>query len=355
MGFHSSVHLFTIILTLTAAASSIRPQPRHDGKSHQAARDASGPELQPRQDEVENEAVGGIHSLSSKPAILCISIPMPIDTASPTVAPPPEPLGQNAPSPVDLPTPTGAIDAYIFPSSIVQVPVATICPDTPFSGALFSLIPISAASSLVNATPLLPNGSSVVHPACSNTPSPITAAPFPSPLDNTTSHTSTRPAAAIANPTARILLDSTGCQTIYSPSYTAVCHTTVRMIGIPDATVMECDQYITFSSDTQAYGGSATPLAEDASVLPTITAHPRTFYAAHWYDVVRGGVPRNVRVKECDGAEEPIPQSTGTATGECVTHNEKWSVSHITAAETRESVVSFEEASPVFSFPSRCS
>ncbi len=140
---------------------------------------------------------------------------------------------------------------------------------------------------------------------------------------------------------------------------------------MPVATVTDCGQYVTFSSDTRnckpaaetgdggagvgagaearnvgddGYRGSTTLMsgpsgsAGQVSLLATITAAPGMHYAAHWVDLARGGVPPDVRVEECE------------VEGECQTFMERWSESRVTAVVTRESIVGFEGVSNHFLF-----
>ena len=434
MFFPRSIHFATAILSITSTALAIRVQPRHDGRSHQGAHDAAAaPQLRQRQ--VNNGPAVGIQP-QSEPGTAVLPVSTPTDTflgsASGTLtltSTLPFDYESSSSPPTTLPhitaaPPTSEANPYIFPSSIVQVPVATICPDSPpiFPNAT------TVGSGFINATALLPNGSSTVylsssHPSPTNVgsnsldPSNYTPVPLPSPIsisvcdpdtdpscpsdsDSTTEENTSvfsptpipLPSArnsngtggdgdaaeerVIPDPTARILLDGNGCQTIYSPSYTAVCKTTVKMVGMPEVTVTECGQWVTFSSDVggcygeavvtgsvgaggvagsardddgdDGYRGSTTGISTTApgitpsagATLPTmtVTVQPGTYYAAHWVDVARGGVPANVRVEECQGA--PVT---------CQTFKERWSESKTTGVVVQESVASFEGVSTLFS------
>ena len=401
MAFIHSIHIATTVLALTAA-SAIRVQPRHDGRSHQGAHDAAAPELRPRQ---VNGPFGGIQPQSSRTGISPVSIatdaPVGDGSLTLTFTLRYDYVSSSSPSqPQPTIAPTGEVNPYIFPSSMIQVPVATICPDTPI------IPPNTTASSgpgLVNATAFLPNGSSTVylltppHPTntsgynpvplsspvsvCypeidSNCPSDpdatFSVTPIPLPSANAANATFAANNAAdrvIPDPTARILLDSNGCQTIYSPSYSAVCRTTVKVGGMPEATVTDCGQWVTFSSDTGGCGPAtpvvgaadsvgietgAVPQARDeggddyrasitgtrgvtpsvGEVQPTVTVKPGMYYAAHWVDLARGGVPANVRVEECEG--QPIT---------CQIFREEWSESKITGVVRSESVAQFSGVS----------
>ena len=399
MPFTSSMRFAATILTIISAASAIRLQWRHDGRSHQGAHDAVAPALQPRQ---LNGAAGGIQPVSSRSPRLAVSLStgMPTSSGSLTLT---STLSFEytslATGTFTRPaTPTGEVNAYIFPSSMIQVPVATICPDTPSI-----LLNTTAGSGLVSATAFLPNGSSTVylstptHPANSFNASSYTPVPLPSPISvcypDTDPNCPSEPNATfsvtpiplptanaanatgndaaervILDSTARILLDDRGCQTVYSPSYTALCRTTVQLAGMPEATVTDCAQWVTFSSDTKGCSDAATtsvggPEARDdiegndrgsttalpttmaevtpsmGSALPMMTVKPGTYYAAHWVDLSRGGVPANVRVEECEAERA------------CHTFREKWSESKATGVLVKESVASFEGVSTFLPFP----
>ena len=74
--------------------------------------------------------------------------------------------------------------------------------------------------------------------------------------------------------------------------------------------------------------------------LPTVTAEPGTYYAAHWVDLARGGVPSQVRVEECGNVNSD----------ECETFRERWSESQITGLSMSPSVAKFEGVSISLSF-----
>lgn len=382
-----------LVTTLTTAASCIKFHARYDGKSHQAAHDAAIPDLRERQ---VNGPAGGIQSLS-KTAILpiFISTNTPIGSIPITASAAIE-SEQASTSPQATDEPIVEVNPYIFPSSIIQVPVATICPDSP----------ISTGNALINATAFLPNGSSAIYlstppnptnanifdpstyspvplpsvisvcypetdPNCPSGPDSIfspTLIPLPNPIsvypDNTTTTSIDAAERVLANPTARILLAPNGCQTIYAPSYTAVCRTTVQLVGMPVATVTDCKQFATFSSDkiwcgVTAAGTSMPPVSHSGDSglplpLPTFTntPEPGTYYAAHWVDVARGGVPGNVRVEECD--RNTSRQGAGGAGGPegaegaevtCQTFGERWTERTITGVVLTESVAEFSGVS----------
>lgn len=266
------------------------------------------------------------------------------------------------------------LSSYLFPTTVIQVPIATVCPDTPASSALFSMLTLPPLSSMqgtdstnssrvgvamnatnylpirVNATALLPNGSTTVFLSTSTT----SVARLVSPTTNSTSSasssiindTTSSPSAA---ETARIVLDHNGCQTVYSALTTRHCSTTIQPAGILPVPITDCDQWVTFSSDRFADACSTTAsAAEDTSTtIPepepesesssTTISGPAAFYAAHWYDFLHGPVPTLVRV------EDFVPAPSGSSS--CLTSSEFWSVATSTLTSTTTTVASFQGVS----------
>ncbi len=237
--------------------------------------------------------------------------------------------GSTIPTPLSA---TATISSYAFPTTVVQVPVATVCPDTPATSAIFSILPVSSLISMaglngtqedgrsttqylsvhVNATAFLPNGSSTVFLSASSTA--VIPAFMSSPA--------TLPNAAIGAETARIVLDKNGCQTIYSEKTTALCTTTVRPAGMLPVPITDCNQWVTFSSQRlDVCSGSPPPSPSNSEAV----GGPIEFYLAHWYDLDRGAVPNHVQVQDC------VPGSTGL---NCVTSSESWDVVTSTTTST---------------------
>jgi hypothetical protein len=371
------------LLSLTTPSAALNFNLRHRKAPRDApavAAAAEVPDLLPRQ----NGAAPGIPPASSPVEVPTLSAP----------SPPPDPNPTNPSSADDLPPgasvnePMGEIDSYIFPYTIIQVPVATICPG-PDGSASLPVVSMptalsSSVSGVVNATAVLANGSSVVYSSTVNTMNAGVATDYLPLTPTTTTSTEILEASAVllavdaenatmqepANPTARILLADDGCQTIFSPVYTAVCSTTGRLVGIPDATVSDCGQFVTFSSDARC-GATPIPLAGEAAPaagpipppvttggsgdgngsLPILTAEPGTYYAAHWLDVKMGGVMRNVRVEECTVPAPGAGTGAGAVGGEmdCVTHRESWSVRTITGVREETTVAAFSGVSSLSS------
>ncbi|KIW50083.1 hypothetical protein PV05_11703 [Exophiala xenobiotica] len=322
----------------------------------------------------------------------------------------------------------GTISSYMFPTTVIQVSVATICPGDTAAGSslpFFSMSPTTNSSSMstlmttgsarntisdetatglatdylpvqVNATAVLADGRTTVFLSTSSTAVMRTAngtsptsssAPPPSAgtmagnngttnADSTTTETATgssssgdeRDGREDKEPNndmdlARIILDPSGCQTIYSPVTTQICSTTVRPGGgMVPVQVTDCDQWVTFSSELARFDadGHCSAFATVFSATPTTTATatandadadaatgggrvnttgtpkgPVAYYAAHWYDLAVGAsspVPGLVRVENC------LPYATGM---NCVTSSESWSLVSSTRTTTKTSVVSF--------------
>ena len=397
---YRSLAVLTALLALTTSAHSVKFQARHDGEAHQPVHDDHNAELRARQ---VNGPAAGI-AADPERTVLPITIPTAVASQPSEAAVPQETVqaldavvpttsstpilpsanyinssnGAGTGGPVgyigepinNSSDPDGGIDSYSFPSSIVQIPVMTICPN--MSGTPFVAIPTAA---FMNATAILANGSSTTF--LSNTqPTPVLPSAGPgdagtdpiasAPLSRSGDGIDTddnRDANAIdkrqpsatskaSDPTARILLGDGGCQTIYSPITTAVCSTTIKLAALPVATVTDCNQYLTFSSQTSDCSRSATPapvaggVAADQSMtaaslsvaLVLTPSAPGTYYAAHWYDMRSGGVPSNVVVEECPGG-------CGVNVVSCITARERWSVSYVIGVAVRTSVASFSGVS----------
>ena len=228
------------------------------------------------------------------------------------------------------------ISTYLFSTTVIQIPVATVCPDTPPVSAAFSVLPVSSLVSMaalnttqdsnntlsyipiqVNATALLPNGNTTVFLSASSTATSL----------STSISLSSTDTAGVE--TARVILDSNGCQTLYSALTTSYCSTTIKPAGMLPVSITDCNQWITFSS--QRLGGcSSTSMPAPSS--SGAADGPVAFYVVHWYDLVQGDIPNQVQVEDC------LPKSTGL---DCVTSSESWDVVSSTTTSTGTSVASF--------------
>lgn len=326
------------------------------------------------------------------------------------------------------------ISSYQFPTTVLQVAVATVCPDTPASSAAFPILSLNLSASAgtgaspfnitvtnttttttgpgpgpglpiqVNATALLPNGSTTVF--LSTLPATATSSSSLGALAEETESGSgsqtragrtgmgmgTGPGTEVSEPdatatqldfsaeTARIVMDSQGCQTVYSALTTVWCSTTIPppAVDMLSVTVSECGQWVTFSSDrldgaragcstsvgVAGGGGGAdtvdaqTPTADPAATLisaaaaaatsappPGVTG-PLAFYAAHWYELVQGRIPKLVQVQECVSSPEQNSESRPTlGMMYCLTSSESWHVVTYTSTSTGTTVASFSGVS----------
>jgi hypothetical protein len=124
-------------------------------------------------------------------------------------------------------------------------------------------------------------------------------------------------------------LDSNGCQTVYSAKTTSLCTTTVRPAGMIPVPVTDCDQWVTFSSQT--LDGCSTDAAPSSPSFAAADC-PMAYYLAHWYDLAQDTIPDNVRVQDC-----PL----GSVGSDCATSSESWEVVTSTTTSTGTTVASF--------------
>lgn len=142
-----------------------------------------------------------------------------------------------------------------FPSTTLGIPIATVCPLDADSNIAQAFLPISLptissgilTTSIIPASAKLPDGSMTTF---SSLTSGEVDAPDPSEVTTTILPDGISAIQLDSDGLAKILVGSDGCQTLYKPSVTAICSTVVTPIGLPAVTVTDCDQYITFSSET---------------------------------------------------------------------------------------------------------
>ncbi|SMY29788.1 unnamed protein product [Zymoseptoria tritici ST99CH_1A5] len=162
-----------------------------------------------------------------------------------------------------------------------------------------------------------------------------------------------------SNVSVSIPTGSGTCTTIYEPTVTMVCATTLTGL-VQKYTVSRCSQDITFSTeygfvlakptesiDLSAVGASssaATPApttfanvsAVATSSAPAITAAPTvqrltTYFLAPWQAVTAGEAPTEVALKVCAG------YANGTT--ECIRQYEVWQTALLTESATRTTSV----------------
>lgn len=353
----------TAVLGVAALANAMG----HHGKAHV---------LHPRQDAdlLDSSAVDASPASSDIPVLSVTVRPIPVDpSATPTTGV--SSIGANGSMP-------------IFPSTTIQEPVATVCPggQAAMGSGLMSILPFPSISgmSVINATAVLEDGSTTV---------------FSSGVTSTSGPASSISFAPADVKDARVVVDNNGCQTLFAPRVKGVCSTVVSPLGIPEVTVTDCDQYITFSSNTQACltasipigspiplpspipldGSAAEPLADsaapasvadpaaaqkrdesdsalaaagaadatitpavDSALLPLPTVPTSrgcgTYYACAWYDAARGGVPPRVRAVECSN-DDVVGGGAGAAG--CTTYEESWSVTSFARTVTETKPISY--------------
>lgn len=127
------------------------------------------------------------------------------------------------------------------------------------------------------------------------------------------------------------------CETIYSPTNTMVCATTLTGL-VSKYTVSECDQDITFSTEygyvlarptasTNATAASGLSTGVSAMITPAPTIQTLTTYlVAPWEAVTAGLAPEEVRLKVCS--------KYANRTNECIEQFEVWHTSLLTETAT---------------------
>lgn len=381
--WNASTSTLTLLHLLVSLSSptfvvAFRFQTRHDGKSH---KNHGHKDIDARQD-IPNMLVEGLGINSSPSAAILPAVPaltpsLPLAERFETISAmdaaniggpvAPSMTSMNAANTINGPTTRTSFAPPIFPTTVIQIPVYTICPDTAGhinatstpalnATALYSNAtttgsatgyppPILPAISVtINATALLSNGSyttflsqSLSTPAADS----ITAAPAPN---------------------ARIILGTNGCQTVYSASTTRICSAVIARGGQLPLSVSDCSQWVTFSSSsiaavptcdcsnipvtpTNILVVSASQASQTISgILNSETVGPATadrsgasaesgiaFYAAPWHEIAAGLVPALVQVANC-------PDGSGK---NCSTSSESWSVSTSTSTVTSTRTVQY--------------
>ena len=372
--------MFALSSPTAAAAFSFRA--RHNGKSH---KNHIHQNIDARQD-VPNAPVAGPGVISSpgaivQPSAAASTASLPFDEQFETVSAMDgaafggQAAGMTSMSAAGTSSSQATITSFaspVFPSTVIQIPIYTICPDTP--GYL------NASSTSMNNTALYSNATgpanatSYITPAISAIPVPFNATALLSNGSYTTflSQSLSTPASLAASstsptttpaPDARIVLGDNGCQTLYSASTTQLCSTTITRGGQVPITVSDCSQLVTFSSSSADAAGAtcncpnipATPTSATAAptspasqtssavvVSGSITSAAASassagmglgiaFYAAPWHEIAAGVVPGLVQVANC-------PDDSGDG---CATSSESWSVSTSTSTTTSTRTVQY--------------
>ena len=166
-----------------------------------------------------------------------------------------------------------------YKSVALQIPIATVCMNSNNSQAMNLFTPVAMVDNsgpvTTSATAPLPNGSSTTFAMLASrdgTKGQVLSA-APGPLSNM----------------AQLVLGTDGCQTLYTPTTTAICSTLITPAGLPPVTITDCAQYITFSSD-QIHQCSATPTI---SPLPADSDPPPSILPAAAPTTSIARIPRN--------------------------------------------------------------
>ncbi|KAJ4286321.1 hypothetical protein N0V90_013355 [Kalmusia sp. IMI 367209] len=117
------------------------------------------------------------------------------------------------------------------------------------------------------------------------------------------------------------------CETVYVPTETTVCATTLTGIA-SKITVSDCDQEITFSSECGFTLETPTPVATNFSLItpaPTVK-RMMTYWIAPWQSLTAGDTPSDVDIKICTVEKDDSL--------ECIRYQEVWEVVVVTKTFT---------------------
>ena len=286
-------HSLTLLVALSVSLSTSTARPRHGGRTHK------------HKHILRQGAFAGIQMLSSpegpSPTDLLPSdaiVPASVSRANPIQAPTTDPSENSTGRPM-----SNAM-TRTFPITVLQIPVATICPPK----ASLTLPTLYVAPSINITTP--PNSTNGGRPILNTTSSSADVTDY-LPLIAKVSVPS--PTVSLADRNVRIIMGDNGCQTLFSPTTTAICSTVVSMGGQVPVSVTDCGQRVAFSSSPVC--GPVTTAAPDGIGGETIA-----YFLVPWYDIAAGAVPTEVEVRTCSSA------GLGGSSS-CVTGSESWSVS----------------------------
>ncbi|KAF2486108.1 hypothetical protein BDY17DRAFT_239529, partial [Neohortaea acidophila] len=129
------------------------------------------------------------------------------------------------------------------------------------------------------------------------------------------------------------------CTTIFSPTETMVCATTLTALATR-YTVTACDEELTFSTKLGYALVTASPTAssaaKNATTPATITPAPSiqtvtTYYLAPWQQLTAGTAPSEVDLKVC--------RSFDNDTTECILEQQVWETSLVTSIATSTTTI----------------
>jgi hypothetical protein len=117
------------------------------------------------------------------------------------------------------------------------------------------------------------------------------------------------------------------CETVYVPTATTVCATTLTGIA-SKITVSECDQKVTFSSECGLTLEIPTPVTSDSSLITPapIVKRMSTYWIAPWQSLTAGKAPSDVDIKVCTVQKDESL--------ECLFYREVWEVFVVTKTVT---------------------
>lgn len=119
------------------------------------------------------------------------------------------------------------------------------------------------------------------------------------------------------------------CETVYVPTETTVCATTLTGLA-SKVTVSECDQQITFSSECGFTLETPSPTTSSFSLVtpaPTVK-RMMTYWLAPWQSLTAGTAPSDVDIKICTVQEDESL--------ECIRYQEVWEVFVVTKTVTTQ-------------------
>jgi hypothetical protein len=126
-----------------------------------------------------------------------------------------------------------------------------------------------------------------------------------------------------------------GCETVYAPTETTVCVTTLTGLASKVA-ITECDQEVTFSSECGFTLETPTLTMNNLSLItpaPTVK-RMMTYWMAPWQSLTRGDTPSDVDIKIC------TEQENGKS--ECMRYQEVWEVVVVTQTVTKQRQINLE-------------
>lgn len=141
-------------------------------------------------------------------------------------------------------------------STAFLIPITTVCPadsdpTAPFPQVTLPTLTLSdVTASIVSATAILPDGSSTTFSSRQRRSDMTVANVMQAQATQLPDGTSAYPLGDASENEGKLVAGLDGCQTLYMPTSTVLCSTILTPAGLPPVTVSECDQLVTFSSQT---------------------------------------------------------------------------------------------------------